>query len=226
LDILPYFRRAWFSLNDEKGIQGVYYKKERKTAVGPVVMYAARVCAKGVTDLYFVLPATKDDRWFFINSILKPIVEKDISRLYSGEEHNVVLHFDSAGSHTTMEVYSWLDERNVKYIWREEWLSNSPDLSPMGFGPNEIFQQILFGKKASRLDGLKVGCASSLCGFPFRNLCQHHKVLAWSCEKDDKKSGLSDRKLKTIIFLSLAPKEFSQNIGSTLLAHSLYIHFT
>jgi hypothetical protein len=67
-------------------------------------MYAAGVCAKDVTDLYFVPPTTKDDRWFFINSIRKLIVEKGISRLYSGEEHKVVLHFDSAGSHRTPEV--------------------------------------------------------------------------------------------------------------------------
>jgi hypothetical protein len=103
------------------------------------VVDAAGVCAKSLTDLYCVPPTTKVDRWFFINSILKPIVEKDIPGLYPGEEYKAVLHFDSAGSHTTPEAYSWLDERYVKYTRREEWLSNSPDLSPMDFGPNRIF---------------------------------------------------------------------------------------
>jgi hypothetical protein len=117
------------------------------------VMYAVGVCSKGVTDLYFVPPTTRVDCWFFIHSILKPIVKKDILRLYPGEEHKVVLHFDSAGSHTTPEVYGWFNERNVKYIWKEEWLSNSLDLSPMDFSLNGIFKQILF--LISSLDRLK-----------------------------------------------------------------------
>jgi hypothetical protein len=82
----------------------------------------------------------KVNRWVFIE---KPIVENDISRLYSGEEHKVVIHFDSTGSHTTPEVYQWLDERKVKYIKRNEWHSNSPDLSPMDYGPNRIFTGIM-----------------------------------------------------------------------------------
>jgi hypothetical protein len=84
------------------------------------VMYAAGVSAKDLTDLYFFSPTTKVDSWFFINSILKPIVENYIPRLYPGEIHKVVLHFDSSGRHTTPEVYSWPDERNIKYIQREE----------------------------------------------------------------------------------------------------------
>jgi hypothetical protein len=79
-------------------------------------MYTAGVYAKCVTDMYFVPPATKVDCWFFINSILKQIVEKDIPLLYPGEEHNVVLHFDSTGSQTTPKVYGRLEKQNVMYI--------------------------------------------------------------------------------------------------------------
>lgn len=73
-----------------------------------------------------------------MNKILKPIVEKDLPRLYSGEEKKVILHFDSAPSHTTPAVYKWLDTRKVKYIRKEDWMSNSPDLSSMDYGPNGI----------------------------------------------------------------------------------------
>jgi hypothetical protein len=118
-------------------------------------MFAAGVSSKGVTGIYFVPPTSKVDHVFFINEILKPIVEKDIPRLYPGEEQKVILHFDSATSHTTPEVYEYLDHHNVKYIRKEEWLSNSPDLSPMDYGPNGIFKELMFWKKPKDLNGLK-----------------------------------------------------------------------
>lgn len=43
----------------------------------------------------------------------------------------------------------------MKYIKKEEWLANSPDLSPMDYGPNGIFKDLIFWKKPKDLDGLK-----------------------------------------------------------------------
>jgi hypothetical protein len=74
------------------------------------VMYAAGVCAKGVTDLCFVLPTTKVDRCFLI----EPILEKNIPSLNPGEEHRVVLYFDGSGNLTTLMVYGCLDKQNFK----------------------------------------------------------------------------------------------------------------
>jgi hypothetical protein len=104
-------------------------------------MFAAGICANGKTGIYFVLLTTKVDRWFFIDKILKPIVKRDKPRLYPGEESFVCLHFDSAGSHTTPEVYDWLDAHGVRYIKREEWMAKSPDVSPMDFGINGILKK-------------------------------------------------------------------------------------
>jgi len=79
-------------------------------------MHAAGVCAISVTSMYFVPSSCKVNRWFLINYILKPVVETDISRLYLKCQIRIVPHFDSAGSHTTKEVFNWLDEREIKYI--------------------------------------------------------------------------------------------------------------
>lgn len=156
---------ARLSLNDANGIRGVYYQKPGKPTFPSwtkkwkkhekKIMYAAGVCARGVTRMYFVPPTCRVDCWFFFNHILKPIVEIDIPRLYPKCQNRVVLRFDSAGSYTTREVYDWHDERGIKYIKKEEWLRNSPDLSPMDYGPNGIFKQTMFGKKALTLGGLK-----------------------------------------------------------------------
>jgi hypothetical protein len=175
---------AWLSLNDMNGIRGVFYRKIGKptpqswTKKGKKhakkVICAARVCTKDVTDLYFVPPTTKVDRWFFINSILKPIVEKDIpsfipvrskrSSSISTVPGATRRRMFTAGS--TNEISSALGERNGRATL-----------------------QIL------------VPWTSAQMGF-LNKFCQHHEVLAWSCEKDDRESGLSDRKLKKFFFLS------------------------
>jgi hypothetical protein len=156
-------------------------------------MYTTGVCAKCVSDLYSVLQIKKVDCWFFINSILKPIGENEVPRLYSGEEQKAVLHFDRVWSHTTLEVHGWFDAQNVKYIWREEWLSNSPDFSPMDFSLNGIFEQVLFGKKATGLDGFKRFAREVWAGFPVEACINTMK--AWpGREKDDGESGVSHRK--------------------------------
>lgn len=157
---------AWLSLNDTGGIRDVYYKKKGKEApqsrtkkwkqkYAKKIMYAAGVSARGVTGIYFVPPTTKVNQKFFINKILKPIVERDIPRLYPGEEHKVILHFDSASSHTTPAVYQWLKDRKVKFIGKEDWLSNSPDMSPMDYGANGIFKKMMFATKPKDLFGLE-----------------------------------------------------------------------
>ena len=55
---------------------------------------------------------------------------------------------DSAPGHVAQKTYVWLDERKVKYIMKDEWMANSPDLSPMDYGINGHFKELLKGKKA------------------------------------------------------------------------------
>ncbi|OQV22695.1 hypothetical protein BV898_03524 [Hypsibius exemplaris] len=78
------------------------------------MMCAAGVLYRGATNICFVSPTSKVNSAFFLNNIVKPIVKKDIPRLYPGEEHKVSLHFDSASSHTTPAVYSYLKSKKVK----------------------------------------------------------------------------------------------------------------
>jgi hypothetical protein len=118
-------------------------------------MVAMVISARGQTRLYFVPETVEVNGQFFINHILKQIVEKDIPRLYPGEEHKVTIHMDGVGSHVCSETTDWMKSREVKYIPKQEWMSNSPDLSPMDFGINSIFKNLLSEKRASTLDGMK-----------------------------------------------------------------------
>jgi hypothetical protein len=166
-------------------------------------MYAAGVCAKGVTDMYFVPPTTKVNHWFFINSILKLIVEKDIPRLYPGEGHKVVLHFDSAGEPHDDEGLQ-LARRTECQVYSERGMAKQLSRFKFhGFWPKWDFETNFVWEESNGIGWIEVGCASSLCGFPCRNLREHCEVLAWPCEKDDRESGLPNRKLKIIIFCFL-----------------------
>ena len=57
----------------------------------------------------------------------------DIPKLYGMEASRVVLHMDSASSHTAQKTVQWLESRKIKFIPKEEWLPNSPELSPMDY---------------------------------------------------------------------------------------------
>jgi hypothetical protein len=58
----------------------------------------------------------KVDGESFIDHILKHIVGKDILRLYPGEEHKVIIHPGSAGSHVCSETSAWMKSRGVKFF--------------------------------------------------------------------------------------------------------------
>ena len=81
------------------------------------------------TRPYFVLQKLK---WIIdsIDLVLKNLVKYDIPKLYPGEK-NVILHFDSATAHVYPAVVAWLQERKVEFITKEDWMTNSPDRSPL-----------------------------------------------------------------------------------------------
>ncbi|OQV23433.1 hypothetical protein BV898_02555 [Hypsibius exemplaris] len=81
-----------------------------------------RVSYCGATGIYFVLVTSKVNSTFFLNNIVKPILEKDVPRLYPGEEHKVILDFDSAPSHTTPAVYFYLKSKKSQ-VHRERGLN-------------------------------------------------------------------------------------------------------
>jgi hypothetical protein len=116
-------------------------------------MFATGVPSRDVTGLYFVPKTSKLDRLFFIDKILKAFVGKDIPRLYQGDARKIIFDFNSATLHTTPAVYQYLDNHNMNYIRKEEWMTNSPDQSPMHYGPNGIFEDSMFWKKPRHSSG-------------------------------------------------------------------------
>ena len=154
---------AWKEVSNEHKHRKIYYEtdgnpvpeswtKTFKSKHPKKVMYVGGICHRGQTELYYVPEKRKVNADFFIHHILTPIVEKDIPRLYCSEKVKVVLHFDSAPRHVANKTYEWLNWRRIKFIPKEDWPSNSSDLSPMDYG---IFKNLVWKWKATDLTTLK-----------------------------------------------------------------------
>lgn len=46
----------------------------------------------------------------------------DVPRLYGADAPNVILHMDSASSHTSRKVVKWLKDHNIKFFTKGDWL--------------------------------------------------------------------------------------------------------
>jgi hypothetical protein len=70
---------------------------------------------------------------------LRPIFANDVPDLY-GEDLNMrVLQHDSAVVQHCGDTQDWLESPEIKFIPKEDLSSNSPDLAPMDFEMNEMF---------------------------------------------------------------------------------------
>jgi hypothetical protein len=108
----------------------------------------------GPTRHYVVPPKAKINAETFIEWILKPMMLEDVPRLYGANKDKVILHFDSARSHTAKLTYDWLDAHGINYITKDEWLTNSPELSPMDYFANGYFKSQLKKRKYRTMNGM------------------------------------------------------------------------
>ena len=118
------------------------------------IMFAAGFSWKGQTRFYHVPEKTKMNGDFFVNEVLTRIVFEDIPRLYGRDAKKVVIHMDSASSHTCKRTTDWLKENKVKYISNLQWLPNSPEVSPMDFFGNGYLKSRLQKRRYTTVEGM------------------------------------------------------------------------
>lgn len=159
---LPYIitiDETYVTMNDITGQRnGIYenkesprldeWKKKSRSGWPGKVMVAMGICMRGKSSLFAVPPKAKIDYKVFIDRVLKPLFRRDVPRLYPGEEKKVILHVDSAPAHIHHETIKWLQDREINFITKEEWMANSPDLAPMDYAVNGIFKGICNGHQA------------------------------------------------------------------------------
>ena len=95
-------------------------------------MMAAIFCWNGQTQLFSIPARTKVNADYFIQHMFLV----DVPRLFGRNTHKVLLHMDSASSHTAQKIINWLNSHGIKFITKDEWLPNSPKLAPMDYFAN------------------------------------------------------------------------------------------
>ena len=154
-------------------------------------MMAAGFCWRGKTKLYIIPAKAKVNADYFIQYILAPMFDEDIPKLYGKEAGKVQLHMDSAPSHTANKTVEWLKSRGIKFITKEQWLPNSPELSPMDYFANGCLKNMLKKRKYRTGRGM-IGAAKEEWLKISLEMCQK-ALLAWPKRVQMVKKAKSNR---------------------------------
>ena len=118
------------------------------------IMYAAGFTWRGQTRFYHIPENSKMNAEVFIHQVLRPMMLEDVPKLYGKDARKVVLHMDSATSHTCTKTVEWLKEHQIKFITKEQWLPNSPKVSPMDYFGNGYLKSKLQKRQYSTMRGM------------------------------------------------------------------------
>lgn len=125
-------------------------------------MLVGAICGRGPIKLIRVPKNVKVNAQYYIDSVLKPILEIEIPKLYPKEMHKVYLHHDKATSHTAKKTQDYLSDLNrrtgINFIKKGETPVKSPDCSPLDFFGFGYLKQKLFHKKPKTENGLWKAC--------------------------------------------------------------------
>ena len=102
-------------------------------------MFVTRICYHGVKELEFVEPGAKINANYYIEQVLKPMYAYDIPKLFGKQQGKMVFDHDSAPTHSTRATQKFHSKQRGKFISKEQWMGNSPDLASMDYAINGIF---------------------------------------------------------------------------------------
>ena len=107
-------RRVCYIRSNETDMQKLKFVKRDSFAPGFMVLAGASYYGK--TLLQIINKGVKVNADYYIGPVLKPFIEKDVPRLFSGLALEMVFHQDSASSHTARKTLDFLQKRRVQYI--------------------------------------------------------------------------------------------------------------
>lgn len=147
-------RRIYYRKPNQEDLNLVSQKKEK---FRPRFMVVGAITGRGVLPLVKVPPNVKINSQYYIESVLKPLLEDSLPKLYPGELHKIFVHHDKASSHTSRRTAQYAtDLKNrlgISIISNEEIPVKSPDASPFHFYGFGYLKQRIHHRKATTLDG-------------------------------------------------------------------------
>ena len=89
---------------------------------------------RGVVPLIRVPPKVKINSEFYIEKVLRPLLEDSVAKLYPGETHKIFIHHDQASSHTSKKTANYAEDLKARLgmtlIPNSQIPVKSPDTSP------------------------------------------------------------------------------------------------
>ncbi|UYV72043.1 hypothetical protein LAZ67_9001628 [Cordylochernes scorpioides] len=120
-------------------------------------MVVGVMTGRGVLPLIKVPSKVKVNSEFYIECVLKPVIEQ-LKDLYPGEMDKVFLHHDKASSHTSKKTQQFLQEMKdtlgLNFIRNSDIPVKSPDASPLDFYGFGMLKQRLFNRRPKTEAGL------------------------------------------------------------------------
>jgi [histone H3]-lysine36 N-dimethyltransferase SETMAR len=159
---------AWFYLENCKGSRRIYYSSSKKTdpeygvqkieKFSEKFMVVGALTGRGPVPLVKVPGNVKVNSQYYIDEVLKPILEVHVAALYPGETEKVFIHHDKASSHTSKETARYAEDLRSRLgmtiITNSEIPVKSPDASPMDFYGFGMLKQRLFNRRATTIQGV------------------------------------------------------------------------
>ena len=153
-------RRICYVKNGKDIPEDWVYERPESFANGFMIVGA--ITGRGVLPLIRVPPKAKINADYYIDYVLKPLLEKELPKLYGKDMNKVFLHHDKASSHTAHKTQVYLEELKtrlgINYIKNSDIPVKTPDGSPMDFFGFGYLKQKLFRRRAISLNGLWKAC--------------------------------------------------------------------
>ena len=144
--------KTTYYYTDSIGKGPEYSLKKAPQNVHSVMVWGA-VSAHGKSKLYYIAPKVKINAEYYISSIMKPFIKKDLPRLYP--DGNYIYQQDSAPAHRAKKTMEFFENCNFNYLKPEKWLANSPDAAPMDYGIWPYLRRRVNDRNPKTLQGLK-----------------------------------------------------------------------
>lgn len=149
-------KRPIYYTKDPKVLQN--YVKQKKEKFSDKFMVVGAMTGRGVLPLIPVRSNCKINSKYYVDNVLKRLLEVEVPKLYPNETHKVFVHHDAASSHTAKFTHAYAAELKEKtgitLIYNSQIPVKSPDASPMDFFGFGYLKQRLEKRRAKTIAGV------------------------------------------------------------------------
>ena len=156
-------------------------------------MVVGVLTGRGPLPLLKVPSNVKISAQVYIDSVLKPILEVHLPKLYPGEMEKVYIHHEKSTSHTAKKVVNYASaihhQLGITIISNKDIPVKSRDISQLDFFGFGYLKQQLYFRHARTLDGLWKVAQEEWIGISFETIFKVFSNWKTRCRAVNKNQG-------------------------------------